>query len=215
MKTQEDNFIKSRLDSLNTLPPGYTPNIASKWTLIQESIDERKSERLALKKILFRIAACLLIIIISTAIWMKSGNENVIADRRPQQEVKQSKKVTGRLPESLPSQVTDHVAVDKSPANRIKRNISVAQEKVIQENAAEIPSVSEDRLNSEVVAADPVRVNRQRYVQVDFEEQQPVQQITANETAQAFSIKFSLANRPQAANTQAKIASRLRITRNF
>jgi hypothetical protein len=216
MKTQDDKLVQSKLNSLDTLPEGYTPNIASKWTLIEEALDERRTDRIAFRKIFLRIAACLVLLLISAALWMNSGNENIMTDSTTQTIDKPAENAQQDIhPES--QNATPQVAAVNKPNGKIHsiENTQV-RSNVITVVEEELPVTAEENSAVEVAVTEPVvKKNRKRYSQVDFEEATPLPQIPNDEVAQSFSFKVSLVKRPEIANSNSMEPSQLRLTKNF
>ena len=65
MKNQADKLISEKLSSLDSLPDGYSPNLDSKWSIIQQSA---KKKSVIPFKVWIGIAACLLIAFFSTVL---------------------------------------------------------------------------------------------------------------------------------------------------
>ena len=70
MENLENKLIADKINSLDTLPDGYVPNLEAKWALLQSKEKNEKISFLWGRKTWMKIAACLLILLLSGIVWI-------------------------------------------------------------------------------------------------------------------------------------------------
>lgn len=180
MENKENKLIADKINSLDYLPEGYEPNLDAKWALLQS--EEKKPEVIFLfeRKTWTKVAALLIILFLSTAIWLikfrNSANE-----------------FTTVQPTSAPSSIaqSEHnslqpIVEQKSVENNSIRNIPSTkkpEKKIIsvplkENSVAEIQLPSLENMidvtlptEEAVIAKSEIKKSGHRYVQMDFNDE--------------------------------------------
>jgi hypothetical protein len=188
MEITDNKRIAARLDELDTLPAGYTPNLDSKWELLEASLDgQRKTKRRAL--VWVRAAAALLLCASLALLLPDAETKHLLrGDMRPASK-------PAPPPEASSGQALQSGPTAAPPLQAQKihtpplRPAPVPQPAEVKGTEPELavaePEPGVDSLPARAALAaetPPPKKKKQRYVQVDFgapTQQRPVEQFYA------------------------------------
>lgn len=205
MRMQEDNYMASQLNSLDSLPDGYQVNISSKWEMIEMGMEQKK------KRFPFywmmAAAACLVLIAGIGYFSMNDKKATVLVIDSPK---KQGPGVQKQLPLSngkaqpqmdmakaerkqvpVPSQKTTVVeptlsinTIDSTFTKQATAKLEpILQEKPVEANTA---------TDSIAIAVSPIiKKNKPRYFQMDFGEGTPNDAVQKTASNKILQFKFS------------------------
>lgn len=169
-ENMDNRTIAAKLDELDTLPAGYAPNLESKWSVLEASLEGKKSGRKTFL-VWARIAAILLICLSVTWLFL------------PRPETKTTVRVkTNEVQPALPlnDQPTPPIVkksdpVKKTTSRKVKKSlpaevpVSLPVATLDHAPAADPMNVSPALPESAVIAETPsAKKKKRRYMQVDF-----------------------------------------------
>jgi hypothetical protein len=215
MKMQEDKYIASQLNSLNSLPEGYQANISSKWEMIEMGMEQR-SKRFPFYSLL-AAAACLILMIGAGYFYFIGTEQNSNITKVEEKKgtgtiVKQAEQITApNKPTTATAKVSAKktIAIKKATVQKIVipinysisntittvRNIPVEptiQPTMKQEQAS---TIDNNNTTASSTAQPTTKKTKQRYFQMDFGEG------TANDAAQKTAsnktFQFRFSSKPQ------------------
>lgn len=183
MEIMDDRTIAEKLEELATLPAGYAPNLASKWDLLEASL-ERQSDKKRTLFVLARVAA-VLVLFFSLWYWLLQGlsTQPVVQDEKNSPGKIQP--VQNEVPVVLKEEVTGRAKspVYKKPVPAAKDEWLGRDETPLTEPGPVqevVPLVAEPAPSLAVEAA-PAKKKKIRYVQMDFGD--PVKETNTNAPA--------------------------------
>lgn len=219
MDRQTDKQIADKINSLDSLPQGYAPDLDSKWELLQLADKKKKSAViLLLTNRWFALAACLLLAFTAGIIWLvqpviKSTTPKPVAEKIIHPTVKSAPHKNETVIETSKKKSKDLKSAKPKNKIIIEPNIELVQ---LKNSATTTNDTANNNqlVNQEVLAIQPpVKAKKQRYVQMDFEDS-IVQPGEKNVSAQAVRFRFSIGNTNK--NTQPfESESTLKLQRNF
>lgn len=203
METRSDNIIQEKINSLNNLPEGYSPNLNSKWELLQAGLKPEQNKRLLLfyVKQASAIAAMLLLIGGSGLLIIKKIAKPTVASiqtTKPEKtlttpKVLQIKKVLGVKKMAKSPQKHKRKAQVNSSTQVVISTASIGVITPIQKtNIVEQPLI-----NAEVT--EQVAVATERFMEVDFTKPllAPTAPTDVIVKAQKFRFKLGIGNNNQ------------------
>jgi hypothetical protein len=221
MENRENKTIADKINSLDKLPEGYHPNLDAKWALLQSKENRPKVIALFNRKNLSKIAAILLILLISTAIWINSQKSPV-------------NNFTVVEPKEIPSGTinTDHqnlsATVIQKPDNKKQaRNKSASAFSNKKDNSVSVQEISSEKqlpaqeqaieliptVEEPEIAVTETKKSRERYVQMDFDDAIKSDS-DKNTFAQGFQFRLGLKNQTPA-NKNSDGNTNFKLKRNF
>jgi|GEM_PF-3296821 len=216
MERWENNIIADKLNSLQDLPDGYAPNIASKWELIQAGLDGKKKRS---KRGWFAGVSILALLIVCGTIYFS----------KPAEPIRQTPIVeNSRMP--LPSRqvvpVIERNEQTTTTAERInpitkkhyqkpkKLTLPREQAPVIQPTSLPIDTIIKIRVDTSKVLipiADLKTKPKKKVFQKDFEGFTTTSDSSHHKTAKGFQIQWRSSRDKEATIDQ----PRIRLTQNF
>lgn len=185
MENRENKIIQNKINSMDQLPEGYEPNLHAKWALLEDSLNEKKSAVVWVNYKWLGIAAVLLILF-STGFWFSSR------DNKPKHIVKDELNAAPGIPENkkadnkiISPQIEKQIVQRKSNGIRTEISTALHHDKIKSEEQ-EFPNqdpspmvdntvksdeeiiLAESNQSSGLVEIPNKKVNKRRYVQVDF-----------------------------------------------
>lgn len=167
MEMLEDNIVQNKLNSLDTLPEGYTPNLESKWSMLEAGLEANTKTVITWKPI---AAAALLLLL--------GGATLLLQQIKPQPKVTagQSKPtllITKAVPQVIPHTTQQTIPVVKHTIKKTHTNqphfvVNIPDvPATIWEVTA--PAVVEPTQEAQVFFTTPVvKVKKQQFVEIDF-----------------------------------------------
>jgi len=194
----DDNIIKQKVNSLDSLPPGYEPNLESKWNLLEAGLDEGKKKRVILYWHRVAIAAMLLIIGGGSLLFMnthspdlaqqKIGNKQIMKTEIPIQPL--AKKEAEKIFVSASGKLT-HPVFYSNKMKTVVQSLTIAEQKNEHDSVIKPNELIKDI--SEIKLVSSSKIKRSRFVELDFNDQPLAPTINWNEPVLASqSIKFKL-----------------------
>jgi len=203
MKSSENKFIADKLESLDSLPEGYRPDMNSKWALLEEAMNERESAGSRTNKMWLNIAACLLALVTCSIIWIYTQRTiTVTLIQQPPTE----KAIAIESISPGTSVVNKHVVPNKSLKSH---STALRQNEMPVPATGEMTSIigpqtladsvihEEEKITPPVLTEKNIKKpKKQRFVQVDFDD--PINTvympISKSNFAQLFRIKLGIGN---------------------
>lgn len=202
MNKRYNDMIRTKLDSLDTLPEGYKPNLASKWEVLEAALGEQPERRTPMLVWIRRVSAV-------AAALLLIGGSGVLLINRPVKPAKQkavlaapaAHQETLSIPAIEPnvaalSAPEYNVSRGDKPHHALKKHEPLQPAPEIELTASELPAPAAPAEVVAVVAEEPLT---ERYTEVDFNE--PVIQAQPPSTAlvksQRFRFKLGLGNNEQ------------------
>ncbi|MES2558144.1 MAG: hypothetical protein V4590_00270 [Bacteroidota bacterium] len=214
METLEDNIVQHKLSSLDTLPEGYTPNLESKWSMLEAGFDGNKKRIVAWKPIaaaallLFLGGAALLLQQIKPQAKATAGQLNptvVIAQTVP--------KTTTPIPQKAPVLVKPGSIKPPTQQPRLVARMPEVSNKIWE---VELPAVVEQPQESQVFANTPVvKLTKQQFVEIDFNDVPPSRQYIAEPAIAFRPLKFTIGPQTNTSTNDDRYENALRLQKNF
>lgn len=222
MEKQVDKIIADKINSLTSLPDGYSPNLEAKWAMLS---GEKKNEGTSIPfliNIWQKIAAIVLFLLISTVIWMNVTTTITITVEQQDSNSKNEDQLKPQLVQRIsPEESTFHKnhfrknigslspISEEKKTDELKQQERTNQEIRIQEVTQVLPLISQDIPKT----TETVKVIKARYVQIDFEDSSKAQQ---NHDFYAQSVRFKLGINFNSGNKEDDHSGRvLKISSNF
>ncbi|MBK7572898.1 MAG: hypothetical protein IPI10_15250 [Bacteroidetes bacterium] len=202
MENLENKLIADKINSLDTLPDGYVPNLEAKWALLQSKEKNEKISFLWGRKTWMKIAACLLILLLSGIVWIsktsqpKSEIANSTSPSKPS--LPKVEKVVNSS-EKFATITSENKSIDKSK-NKSRSTIvtnEVPVKEVLHTDKEEIvlnpPTIDTIITLQEVnlASVENSKLKKARYTQLDFEDA-ILQPATKTTFAQSFQFRLGL-----------------------
>jgi hypothetical protein len=211
METHSDNIIKEKIATITALPENYTPNLNSKWELLQAGLPKQKKPLVLYINNISAIAAILLLIAglaiqYFTAVNQPIAKPALISFAKEQE-------VPKLAPTLLVQEQKNKLKKIKTKAIQKTKEVSgVAQ-------LIEIPIVNTDSINlapvQTPIALVPLSKKNKRFTEIDFDA--PNYQAPANNNVAANTPSFKLGffSNLSATNTTTQKQSTLLLKHNF
>ncbi len=198
MENRENKIIADKINSLDSLPEGYNPNLDAKWAMLQSDEKKEKAVLLWNNRTWMKIAACFLILLLSGIIWINKTTQpkSEIANTSPsiKPTIEHSEKIVSHS-EINASSNSIMQEVKKENRNKARISIPVHEESVRQEEQVAIIPVTIDSSISTVIENNSTiaitKAKKSRYVQMDFEDA-IIQPATKTTFAQGFQFRLGL-----------------------
>jgi len=196
MENRENKIISDKINSLDYLPEGYNPNLEAKWALLQSKEQKVKPMFFFQKNTWMKIAACLLILLISGIAWMnrtlQPKSEVATSTFQPHIELKEK---VGSKTEKIANNTFNLPNNKKSSGKKVKIVVPIKEQlPAEEEQIAIIPQIidSTKSLSAENNTSITIaKTKKSRYVQVDFEDA-VAQPTNKNTFAQGFQFRLGL-----------------------
>ncbi|MBL0031255.1 MAG: hypothetical protein IPP27_03380 [Bacteroidetes bacterium] len=220
MENKENKLIADKINSLDKLPQGYNPNLDAKWALLQSEEKEQPVLTLFLKQNWRKIAAVILILFLSSALWISkfSSSTNEISTQ-PIHEIAIPAPVHQNLPlaesqKPIEKQIVEIKNLQKRPGKKInskvrQEEISIEKQIPVQDKNIEIQLPVEEK----ALATSEIKRSKQRYVQMDFDDA-VVKDSNKNTFAQGFQFRLGIKNL-QPTNQNSDNNTNFKLKRNF
>jgi hypothetical protein len=215
MNKPENKIIADKLDSLDTLPEGYQPNINSKWALLEESMNEQRAAGSRMNRRWMNVAASFLFFLGTISLWMYMERVITITwvpdivQPDPVSEVKLNS--TGSP--------TDSFHPSKKPVMHPRKEIKKETEPVIEETVSVPVESSGSAIQIQPIASLPSKAThkKQRYVQIDFDDSTTASDPPTKQNlfAQSFRFKLGLKKFLNHAENYPADGSALKLKQNF
>jgi hypothetical protein len=208
MEKKENKRIADKINSLDSLPKGYEPNLDAKWDLLQAAVEKKEKPFLLLTKNRWlQVAACLILCLVGSILWInKPGPKN--ADGMHAIKIIKPEVSEVTIPSvkenSLKKSTEDIIPTVAWPKK--KRTIRRAALPVTSQTLAGIIPDSSLKSNDQIndvmpqVLAVEVKNKRQRYMQMDFDEN-VVKPPEKNTVAQTFHFRLGFRNTNSSSGT--------------
>jgi hypothetical protein len=213
METHSNNIIKKKIDAITALPDNYTPNLNSKWELLQAGLPKQKRPLVFYIKNISALAAMLLLI----------GGFAIQYFSKSSKPVAKSTLISYHKEKEIPKRESTPITQEtKNKVQKTKTPIRLKKTSVA-EQVLEMPIVNTDSISvtpvQTLIALAPVTKKNKRFTEIDFDA--PVQQAYTNNTtnnnvaATAPSFRLGIFSNLAAANTITQKQSTLLFKHNF
>ncbi|MEO8150250.1 MAG: hypothetical protein ABI723_21630 [Bacteroidia bacterium] len=224
MDKQTDKQIADKINSLDTLPQGYAPDLESKWELLQlADKKEKPAVILFLTNRWLAAAACLLLFCTAGLWWLmqpviKTTSPIAIKKTEHVKNISSTHKVTVTenpikiFPAIKSAKHKDKSIIEKQPGLIHDENLIATA--ITPPLGPGLTIVKEEILHQEPVADEPEsKAKKQRYVQMDFDDN-IIQPGERNISAQSVRFRFSFGNAHRN-NQSFENESTLKLKQNF
>lgn len=183
MEMLEDNIVQSKLNSLDTLPEGYTPNLESKWSMLEAGLEGNAKRTVAWKPI--AAAAVVLILGGATLLLQQLKPKVAVTADYSKQEVKPKNSTSEPIASApIPTQIKTAATPTTTKATNTQPVIEHAPAalKVVDEQtvpAQETPqrdAVIEQLQETQPLIAALPKIKKQQFVEIDFNDVPMVKQ---------------------------------------
>ncbi len=210
MQNTADNLIAQQIASLDTLPADYTPNLESKWQLLETTlVEQRKSKRKLL--LILRAAASIVFIVSLSLLYIT---------------------FTKSTPKTLPATSHNSKPMILAPQNKTPETLTAAMEKKSPQKMQTVekertiptlqieapptdleqeqaPMITENKPSEDTVqmlAALPksAKKTKTRYIQMDFGESNAMAQNNQKPQLHTTGLKFNLAPTTRSSEPEAR-----------
>jgi hypothetical protein len=218
MQRPEDNIIREKLEELQELPGNYTPNLASKWSVLEAALEDKPKRRMwagwkwaAAAAFLGLLSVGFLLNNETTKPPLKTANVPVVGKHQiagktlpvplANPVVKSNSKPSKRKATPVPQQVTSEVE-DES--------------KLLSSHELQPIAAIQDQLNHSVVEQELPTKPRTRYIEVDFSDALITQSAPPKPVmaAQVFRLKLGSASVSSTPNTGGRMKLHTPVTFN-
>ena len=191
----EDKIIRDKIDSIADLPEDYQPSLQGKWELMENAMPERKNSR----KIIFAIAASILLLIGFSALFFKNvivQKPEIVLQHTIKGNIGQPEKVKQVVEKNIIRKVKN-VDVSKNVNSRKTTQIFAANksEMVKQEIKDSVieKTFTKDLFQENKTASTLLvtKKSKKLYVEIDFNDTPQIQQKTENKMAEN-KVKFKV-----------------------
>lgn len=215
MKSQADKLISEKLSSLDSLPEGYSPNIDSKWAIVQGSIAKDKPVNY---KLWIGIAACLLILL-ATSIMLKQINTPsiVVEEPRPKKLMHTENTTANNAVASPAVEQRREISTPASGKHKVKNGMKADTPSFNQPVLHDVSPENVPVIENEVAIAEPVPAvkKKQRYFEMDFDDPEQQNREVADGSPSP-SVKIKLGIKTETFNNGYSVSNKpLRIRQNF
>lgn len=189
METAENRIIRESINSITNLPQGYTPNLQSKWELLEAGLNKKERKTaLFYIKYLSGIAAALLLIG-GAGLYMVKNNKPVkkpIAEQLKQEDVVKEPLMTSVIskPEKKAVKRSARAKRINMPTMPVKEEMAI-NEMIIDSIAYSAPSEAVQPLLA-------TQKKASRFVELDFNEPVITDQVPSHVVVESKRFKFRI-----------------------
>ncbi|MFZ4799084.1 MAG: hypothetical protein ACOYMA_16400 [Bacteroidia bacterium] len=184
METHSDKLIQQKIDSVNSLPEGYSPNLNNKWEILAAGLTPKKKPLFLYFNKISAIAAMLLLIggislFFIKTIKRKEAVKPVVSVTKPIEKEKIVSK-TNKTESPILVVKSDRIPTENK---RIEKPIEIVQSESIKNDSfilLEKPAI---------ILAEATPKKTKRFTEIDFNE--PIKQENTPPTNMAFNQRFS------------------------
>lgn len=209
MEKQQDKVIRDRLNALDTLPEGYMPNLASKWSVLEAGLENKRKKPVIIWK--YVAAAAMLLMIGGASLLLirpakpvadkvSDTNKTIVAPGISDNKTPQSIATTAVKKEIIRSQKKHRPAVKKAEQPQLVAIASVDTNNTITQP-------------QEPLAVVPVKTKKPRFTEIDFDDNPTEKLSEPVMAAQKFRFKVNFGGSVSGTNNQEGLL-RLRKTLN-
>ncbi|MES2780358.1 MAG: hypothetical protein V4651_10725 [Bacteroidota bacterium] len=216
MELLENNIVQKKLNSLDTLPDGYTPNLESKWSMLEAGLEGNKKTASPWKPI---YAAALILFLGGAALLLQQIKQRhvITADHVHVQPAIPSHKISPKVTTPILHPITT-VVKDTETKPAVKQSKLVV---TIPETPTTIWKVSEEIVEQpqeiQTYAATLPKIKKQQFIEIDFSDVPIVHQQNTEPSFAFRPFKFGLGqqNNTNSISTESPHENAFRFQRSF
>jgi hypothetical protein len=186
MEILEDKIIRQKINSLDSFPDGYEPNLESKWNVIEAGLDERNKKKMIISWYRIVVAAMLFIIGVGSVLLISIKSPST----KNYTEIKSKPLPLVHHTENEDRQKKRNKIAHHHSQKITNKSFSIEKTKPLHDSLIE--NKIEQNFTEVNVASMAIKIKKPRYVEVDFNTQ-PIITSTHSESILASQpIKFKL-----------------------
>lgn len=191
METHSDKLIQQKIDSVNSLPEGYSPNLNNKWEILAAGLTPKKKPLFLYFNKISAIAAMLLLIGGISLFFIKTIKRNdaikpIVTLPKPIEK------------EKIDSKTNEHAQPKMLSSPTLFRLVSADSYRQTTEDKKQIEIVQNESIIKDsfillekpaIILAEATLKKTKRFTEIDFNE--PIKQESTPPTNMAFNQRFS------------------------
>lgn len=207
MEKLQDKVIRDRLNALDTLPEGYTPNLASKWSVLEAGMENKRKKPVVIWKY---VAAAAMLLMVGGASLL------LIRPAKPVAKTSDANKTIGApvISDHKPSQPIAIIEVKKE-TNSLQKVRKLAAQKPEEPQPVAVVAIDTTIITQpqEQLAVAQVKVKKPRFTEIDFDDNPAEKLSEPVMAAQKFRFRVNFGNAVSGTQNQEGLI-RLRKTLN-